>query len=299
MSKFHRKPASPAARWHADAAGLQASPASQPPAPAFQVAQERAALVADLHFAVQRNQFELHYQPQFGIDGRLLGAEALIRWRHARLGLILPGRFIALAEETGLIIPIGSWVLEEACRVLRRWSGRGGLHALVLSVNVSARQLQLPDFVDRLEAQLRAAGVAPHRLRIELTESVLIGDMDAALSQSHALRRIGVGLSLDDFGTGYSSLSYLWRLPLDELKIDQSFTRDMLGNDGALAIVRLIIELGHSLRLTVLAEGVETVGQRDGLAALGCDAFQGFLYGMPVPLADCEARHAVAGCAGP
>lgn len=249
---------------------------------------ERAELESDLRLALQKQELELHYQPQFSATGELYGAEALVRWRLPRLGLVSPGRFVPLAEDTGLILPIGAWVIAEACRSLRAWAHEPDLAGLVLSVNVSAKQFLHANFVDQVRAALAEQGVDARRLKIELTESLLIYDIEVVLERMNALKWLGVGLSLDDFGTGYSSLSYLRQLPLDQLKIDQSFTRGILDNPKDLSIVKTIIDLGHSLSLQVVAEGVELSDQRDRLVELGCDAFQGYLYSRPVPRTDLE-----------
>ena len=250
---------------------------------------ERAELEADLRLALQKQELELHYQPQYSATGELCGAEALVRWRLPRLGLVSPGRFVPLAEDTGLILPIGAWVIAEACRSLGTWIHDPDLSRLVLSVNVSAKQFLHADFVDQIRSTLTDHGVDAGRLKIELTESLLIYDIEVVLARMNALKQLGIGLSLDDFGTGYSSLSYLRQLPLDQLKIDQSFTRGILENPKDLSIVKTIIELGHSLSLNVVAEGVELLEQRDRLVELGCDAFQGYLYSRPVPKGDFEA----------
>ncbi len=253
------------------------------------VVSARAALERDLRQALQAGEFFLCYQPQVGLDGRLLGAEALLRWQHAQRGLVSPGEFIPLAEETGLILPLGQWVLQTACAQIAVWSARAGRSQFSLSVNVSARQLRQPNFVDQVLAALDAAGASPRNLKLELTESMLLDNVQDIIAKMAALKARGVGFSLDDFGTGYSSLSYLKRLPLDQLKIDQSFVRDLLSDANDEAIARTVVALAHSLGLEVIAEGVETVAQRDVLAGHGCHAYQGYLFSRPLPLADFEA----------
>ena len=243
----------------------------------------RAALEADMREAVWRRQFVLYYQPQVDEQGRLIGAEALLRWQHPQRGMVSPAEFIPLAEECGLILPIGHWVLETACRQLVAWSGDPATDHLVLAVNVSARQISLPNFVAEVLALLQHTGANPARLKLELTEGMLLQNTEDVISKMLALKAHGVGFSLDDFGTGYSSLSYLKRLPLDQLKIDQSFVRDVLADANDAAIACTIVALAHSLGLAVIAEGVETPAQRDFLARNGCRFYQGYLFGRPVP----------------
>ena len=247
------------------------------------VINSRAALEADMREAVWRRQFVLYYQPQVDEHGRLIGAEALLRWQHPTRGMVSPAEFIPLAEECGLILPIGHWVLESACQQLLEWSGDPATEHLVLAVNVSARQISLPNFVDEVLALLQHTGANPARLKLELTEGMLLQNTEDVISKMLALKAHGVGFSLDDFGTGYSSLSYLKRLPLDQLKIDQSFVRDVLADANDAAIACTIVALAHSLGLAVIAEGVETPAQRDFLANNGCRLYQGYLFGRPVP----------------
>ena len=247
------------------------------------------ALAADLRRGLDEHQFQLHYQPQINQAGRVIGAEALVRWQHPARGLVSPGEFIPTAEQTGLILPLGQWVIESAGHQLARWAQQPALASLALSVNVSARQFLQPDFVAQVRAVVEHHGIAPGRLKIELTESMLVRDIEDVITKMGQLKAHGVGFALDDFGTGFSSLSYLKRLPLDELKIDQSFVRDVLNDDHDAAIARTIIALGQSLGLTVIAEGVETEGQRDFLVDNGCHAFQGYLYSRPQPLVPFEA----------
>ncbi|MDL2355129.1 MAG: EAL domain-containing protein [Pseudomonadota bacterium] len=248
----------------------------------------RAALEADLRHALQHDEFLLHYQPQIDCAGVVTGAEALIRWHSASRGMVSPACFIPTAEETGLILPIGLWVLEQACAQLARWALQPALAHLSVSVNVSARQLHQAGFVDQVSGVLAQAGADPQRLKLEITESLLVNDIDSAIATMADLKARGVGFSLDDFGTGYSSLSYLKRLPLDQLKIDQSFVRDLLADSPDAAIAQAIIALGRRLKLHVIAEGVETAEQHRFLAEHGCHGFQGYLFSRPVPVAQFE-----------
>ena len=253
----------------------------------------RAENEADLRRAVMQHEFFLHYQPQLGFDGHVTGAEALIRWHHPQRGMVSPMEFIFLAEETGLIHRIGKWVLETACRQLSEWMCNLQRHAvagkyvpnigLMVSVNVSVQQFRHPDFVEQVMFAVFASGIDPRCLKLELTESLLVDDVETTISKMTALKKIGIGFSLDDFGTGYSSLAYLKRLPLDELKIDQSFVRDVLTDPNDAAIARTIVALAQSLGLAVIAEGVETPAQRAFLAAHGCNAYQGYLFSRPIP----------------
>jgi diguanylate cyclase (GGDEF)-like protein/PAS domain S-box-containing protein len=242
----------------------------------------RAVLDTDLRRAVATSQFVLHYQRQVDGDGRLVGAEALLRWQHPRRGLVLPGEFIRQTEESRLIMPLGSWVLETACQQLASWATDAAKGQVSLAVNVSSRQFHQPDFVDQVLGLLAATGADPRLLKLEVTESLLLQDIEDVVAKMARLREAGVSFSLDDFGTGYSSLYYLKRLPLSQLKIDQSFVRDILSDGNDAAIARTVIALGRSLGLEVIAEGVETEAQRDFLARHGCHAFQGNLFGMPV-----------------
>jgi EAL domain-containing protein (putative c-di-GMP-specific phosphodiesterase class I) len=246
-------------------------------------ASARAAVEKDLRQALVRNEFVLYYQPVVDEHNHTTGVEALVRWMHPQRGLVFPGEFISVAEQTGLILPLGQWVLEAACAQLVAWSERAETRRLTMAVNVSARQFRHPDFSNQILTLLRISGANPYRLKLELTESLLLTDFDDVIVKMSELRSIGVCFSLDDFGTGYSSLSYLKRLPLDQLKIDQSFVRDVLTDSNDAAIARTILTLAHSLDLGVVAEGVETTGQRDFLLASGCKAFQGYLFGKPVP----------------
>ena len=242
----------------------------------------RAQLEADLRRALGQREFVLHYQPQVTDTGHLLGFEVLLRWQHPKLGLVSPADFITVAEETGLIIPIGMWAMQAACERLVEWAAKPETEKLTLSVNVSARQFRHPMFVDQALDVVRRTGVNPHRLRMELTESLLVDDVNAVIYKMKMLKACGLSFSLDDFGTGYSSLSYLRRLPLDELKIDHSFFRNVLTEETDAAIVRTIVVLAQSLKLHLIAEGVENERQRAFLASHGCRAYQGFLFSAPL-----------------
>jgi diguanylate cyclase (GGDEF)-like protein/PAS domain S-box-containing protein len=241
----------------------------------------RATLDNDLRAAIAESQFILHYQPQVDGSGRLTGAEALVRWQHPRRGLVYPGEFIDQAEDSRLIVPLGRWVLDAACRQLAKWAREPGREHLVIAVNVSGRQFHQVDFVDQVMSVIDATGADPRRLKLELTESLLLQDIEDVVARMTALQTAGISFALDDFGTGYSSLYHLKRLPLAQLKIDQSFVRDVLTDANDAAIARTVIALGQSLGLAVIAEGVETVGQRDFLILHGCHAFQGNLFGTP------------------
>jgi diguanylate cyclase (GGDEF)-like protein len=249
----------------------------------------RSSLEADLRSGLQNKEFFLCYQPQVDGDSRLTGGEVLVRWRHPARGVVSPGEFIPLAEETGLILPLGQWVLNAACLQLAVWAERADASALSLSVNVSARQFRQPDFVAQVLAVLDRTGINPHRLKLELTESLLLSDAEDVISKMNVLKRRGLTFSLDDFGTGYSSLTYLKKLPLDQLKIDQSFVRSVLTDANDAAIVSTIIALASTLGLAVIAEGVETQGQRDFLAARGCHCCQGYLFSQPLPIHEFDA----------
>lgn len=243
---------------------------------------ERAARESDLRDAVQRQQFLLHYQPQFGEHAGMIGAEALVRWLHPVHGMVSPAEFIPLAEETGLILPLGDWVLETACAQLAAWALRPEMAHLTVAVNVSAHQFRQADFVDRTLTVIKRTGASPQRLKLELTESLLVENVEDVIVKMSALKARGVSFSLDDFGTGYSSLSYLKRLPLEQLKIDQSFVRDLLIDANDAAIVKTVVALAQNLGLGVIAEGVETDGQRDFLCGAGCRAYQGYFFSRPL-----------------
>lgn len=249
---------------------------------------EHNALENDLRHALAREQLHLHYQIQIDSEHRVVGAEALLRWYHPERGLIYPNKFIPLAEETGLIIPIGMWALQKACAQLREWSANPATRELQLSVNVSVRQFHQPDFVAQVQQALATTGINPERLKIELTESLVLNDVSDTITKMHAIKKLGVSFSMDDFGTGYSSLSNLQQLPLNQLKIDQSFIRDLATNPNDAAIVQAIVTMGRSFGLNVIAEGVETKAQREFLNLYGCHAFQGYLFNKPMPIKEFE-----------
>ena len=243
----------------------------------------RATLESDLRAALVQEEFLLHYQPQMDDAHLVVGVEALLRWAHPQRGMVPPGEFIPLAEETGLVLALGRWVLHTACKTLALWQDDPDRSHLTMAVNVSSRQFRHAGFVDDVARVLAITGAPSGRLKLELTESLLVEDMETTIATMAALRSYGVGFSLDDFGTGYSSLAYLKRMPLDQLKIDQSFVRDLLTDPNDAAIVDTIIGLSRSLGLEVIAEGVETAEQRDRLARAGCRLYQGYLFSRPVP----------------
>ena len=268
-------------------------------APAMQEAlHDRVHIEAALHTALDHNELFLHFQPQLSGGGeQILGVEALLRWRHPTLGIVMPDRFIPLAEENGLIVPIGAWVLRMACLQCRAWQ-ETGFPQLRLAVNLSPRQFAQPDFVDYVAQVLRESGLPAHFLTLELTENLLMADVEASIRKLGELKALGLKLSIDDFGTGYSGLSYLRRFPVDELKIDRSFVRDMVGDDESASIVRAIISLAHNLDLRVIAEGVETVEQIDYLQRNGCDELQGYYFSRPLAAMDCRSYLDAGGEAG-
>ena len=271
----------------ADQAMYQAKAAGRDALRFFDEAQQaklqgQAAIEAELRAAMTHGQLALHYQPAVDTTGRVVGAEALMRWQHPTHGLMLPDEFIAVAENSGLIIPMGLWALQTACAQLEAWAADAVMGKLNVSVNVCALQLLDADFVSQVLGVLKRHHVQPARLKLELTESVLLHDVDDTIAKMRELKSHGVGFSLDDFGTGYSSLAYLKRLPLDQLKIDRSFVNDMIAKPHDAAIVHTIIDLGRSLGLTVISEGVETRAQGELLTHMGCQAFQGRLFGMPM-----------------
>ncbi|MFZ6745578.1 EAL domain-containing protein [Undibacterium sp. JH2W] len=258
--------------------------------PAMQaVVTSRARMEKELREALREQQLRLHYQAQVGADGELIGAEALVRWQHPQRGMISPAEFIPLAEATGLILPLGQWVLRTACEQLLSWADDTASAHLTIAVNVSARQFRQADVVEQILEVLRATGAKPELLKLELTESLLVDDVEDIILKMEKLKAAGLCFSLDDFGTGYSSLTYLKRLPLDQLKIDQSFVRDVLTDPNDAAIARTIVALSQSMGLSVIAEGVESAAQRDYLASQGCHAYQGYYFGRPMPIADFEA----------
>jgi diguanylate cyclase (GGDEF)-like protein/PAS domain S-box-containing protein len=249
----------------------------------------RVSLEEELQQGLRYDEFSLYYQVQVDSDSNVIGAEALVRWQHPRRGLISPVEFISLAEESGLIMPLGHWVLKTACSQLADWAELPELENLSLAVNVSARQFRHPEFVYQVLDALQQTGADPRKLKLELTESLLLDNVEDTIAKMSALKAKGVGFSLDDFGIGYSSLSYLKRLPLDQLKIDKSFVRDVLTNPNDAAIARTIVALGQSLGLAVIAEGVETEAQHEFLASHGCHAYQGYLFSKPLPLGQFRA----------
>jgi diguanylate cyclase len=249
---------------------------------------ERLMLENDLRRALERHEFELHYQPKVELeDGSVIGMEALVRWRHPRKGLVAPDQFIPLAEESGLIVPIGRWVIEEACRQNKAWQDAGMPH-LRVAVNISGLQFRQKDLLESIDYALGSSGLAPECLEVEITESVVMQNASDAIVTLERLSAMGVHVSIDDFGTGYSSLSYLKRFPIDKLKIDRSFIRDVSTDMEDAAIVRATIGLAHNLRLRVVAEGVETAEQLEFLRALGCDEYQGYYKSKPVAAAEFE-----------
>ena len=253
------------------------------------VVSARVQLEEGLRHALQGDQFVLYYQPQGDDITHLTGAEALVRWRHPQRGLVSPGDFIAVAEASGLILPLGRWVLHAACTQLALWAAQPGMAHLIISVNVSAREFRQPKFAEEVRHIINETGANPRRLKLELTESVLVEDVEEIISKMNVIKELGVSFSLDDFGTGYSSLSYLKRLPLDQLKIAQEFVRDILIDSNDAAIAKMVIVLAEALGLQVIAEGVETAAQRDLLLGLGCHHYQGYLLSAPVPIETFEA----------
>jgi len=247
---------------------------------------QRTELEADLRLGLQRAELVLYYQPVVDAARRVVGAEALLRWKHPQRGMVSPLHFVPLAERTGLIIPLGEWVLQTACRQLAEWAREPARAQLTIAVNVSARQFRHPEFVQQVQNALLQNGADPRLLKLELTESLLLTDSQEAIMKMSALRSLGVRFALDDFGTGYSSLSYLKMLPLQQLKIDQSFVRDVLTDANDAAIASTVLALGRSLGFDVVAEGVETEGQLQFLLGQGCTLFQGYLFGRPVPIGD-------------
>ncbi|MGD0960874.1 MAG: EAL domain-containing protein [Methylomonas sp.] len=258
--------------------------------PAMQAAlEDRTELMRDLHCALTENQLSLYYQLQVDQNGRIFGAEALLRWRHPQRGLVSPRQFIPLAEEMRLIAPIGHWVLETACAQIKAWEAAPLLRDIKLSVNVSNRQFYQHDFAEQVIAMLEKIGIDPGKLKLELTESVAMDGIDGVIVKMQALKRYGVSFSLDDFGAGYSSLAYLTRLPLDQLKIDQSFVRNIGLKQSDAVIVQTIIGMAHNLGMEVIAEGVETEAQHAFLKQYGCMRYQGYLFGKPAPIAEFES----------
>ncbi len=249
---------------------------------------EHSTLEGDLRHALEQQQLHLYYQMQVDNARRIIGAEALLRWDHPERGMILPGDFIHIAEESGLILPIGYWVLKSACEQIKIWSKSPDTCDLWLAVNVSARQFHQAEFADQVQRALNESGADPTKLKLELTESLVLDDVSDTVTKMHALKELGISFAMDDFGTGYSSLTYLKQLPLDQLKIDQSFIRDLSTDRNNMAIVQAIITMGRTFELNVISEGVETEEQFEFLDNHGSHAFQGFLFGRPVPLGQFE-----------
>ena len=248
----------------------------------------RTALVSELNSAISQEQFHLYYQAQVNIKGEIGSFEALIRWQHPQRGLISPDYFIHIAEETGLILTIGKWVMKTACAQLKLWEGDPSTSALTVAVNVSAKEFHQTNYVAQVKRIIKASGINPMRLKLELTESVVVENMQDAIKKMNALKQLGVTFSMDDFGTGFSSLSYLAQLPLDQLKIDKSFVDNIPGTNNDEMITKTIITMGKGLEMHVIAEGVETQVQREFLEANGCTAYQGYLYGRPLPIEKLE-----------
>jgi EAL domain-containing protein (putative c-di-GMP-specific phosphodiesterase class I) len=251
--------------------------------------QERVQLEREMRTALEHQQFLLYYQMQVDMTHRPLGAEALIRWQHPERGLLSPAQFIPLAEELGLIIPIGQWVLETACAQLKVWEKEVLTRDLVLSVNVSAKEFHQVDFAEQIKALLQRYAIHPGRLKLELTESMLLDSTEDATTLMNTLKEMGVSFCLDDFGTGYSSLHYLKRLPVGQLKIDQSFVRDIVTDSSDKVIVCTIVVMAKILGIRVIAEGVETAEQYQLLLESGCTEYQGYLFGKPMPIEQFEA----------
>ena len=249
---------------------------------------QQQSIIRGMRRAVERNQFYMVYQAQVDTKGALVGAEALLRWRRPEQGMVPPADFIPVAESTGMIVPIGHWVLGTACAQLLAWSKRTETAHLILAVNVSAVQFKQADFVNGVVSVLQRSGAKAHLLKLELTESSLVNDMDDIISKMQQLQGYGIQLSLDDFGTGYSSLGYLQRLPIHEVKIDKSFVRNVVTNVQDATLVRSIVRLAHDLNLGVIAEGVETTEQHAFLQEIGCEKFQGYFFSRPLESGDFE-----------
>jgi EAL domain-containing protein (putative c-di-GMP-specific phosphodiesterase class I) len=240
-------------------------------------------LEEEMHQAIQKSEFVMYYQPQIDLaSGRIVGCEALLRWRHPTRGMFMPGNFIPLAEESGMIIQLGHWVLQEVCTQARAWQDEG-LPMVKVAVNLSAKQFRQHDLIEQIQAILLQTGLAPSVLELELTESVLIHDPTHAIQIMNHLKQLGISLSLDDFGTGYSSLNYLRHFPLNSIKIDRSFIKDMAQNTNGAVLSKSIVTIAHSLGLKAIAEGVESWEQHDFLASCGCNELQGFLFSEPLP----------------
>jgi len=255
----------------------------------------RASLETDLRHALTNDELQLYYQIQVDQDGHAIGAEVLLRWSHPKIGMIPPAQFIPLAEETGLILPIGKWVLESACRQIKHWESCPQKSRLMIAVNISARQFRQPDFVTQVNQIIAQTAIDPKRLELELTESMVLGDITDTIAKMHSLKKMGVRFSLDDFGTGYSSLAYLTQLPLDQLKIDQSFVRNIGTKHSDAVIIQTIVGMANNLGIEVIAEGVEKKSQRAFLEDIGCFHYQGYLFGKPLPKNEFEKHLALSG----
>ena len=251
----------------------------------------RSQLEHSLRSALQAQEFLLHYQIQVDSLGAVTGVEALVRWNNPKLGLVSPASFIPLAEETGMILTLGQWVLETACAQLAAWANIPARAHWTMAVNVSVSQFAQADFVSNVDRALLNSGANPRLLKLEITESMLAANVDDVVVKMFEIKALGVAFSLDDFGTGYSSLSYLKRLPLDQLKIDQTFVRDLMTDPNDAIIAKTVIALADSLGLSVIAEGVETREQRNYLADMGCNAYQGYYFGKPLAINALEAAH--------
>lgn len=248
----------------------------------------QANLSFDLRQSLREQHFLLYYQPQVDRDGRMFGVEALLRWQHPQRGLVGPSEFIPVAEDTGLILPLGQWALETACDQLAVWAQSARTAHLSIAVNVSVRQFRHPDFVEQVVAAIERSGINAARLKLELTETLLADGIEVTIAKMDILKDMGVTLALDDFGMGYSALSSLKRIPLDQLKIDRAFVRDILHDPNDAAIARAIIAMAQSLGLGVIAEGVETLAQREFLARQECHCYQGYLFCPPLPIGELE-----------
>jgi EAL domain-containing protein (putative c-di-GMP-specific phosphodiesterase class I) len=252
-----------------------------------EAALRRLQLMKELRAAVRAGELSLHYQPQTDVEGRLMGLEALLRWEHAERGFISPAEFVPVAEESGLIFELHDWVLERVCADIRHLQDTVGVESCpVISMNVSPREFRRPSLVTSLESVLGSSGIEPRLLKLEITEGAAMENVEQVILKMEAVCRLGVSFSIDDFGTGYSSLAYLKRLPVDSLKIDRSFVRDILDDSNDRVLVTTVISMARQLGLRTVAEGVEDAWTRDFLDAHGCDLYQGWLYGRPQPLAD-------------
>ncbi|MBU1777933.1 MAG: EAL domain-containing protein, partial [Gammaproteobacteria bacterium] len=295
VSLFHAQDTVENLLKHADLALYQAKNAGRNTLrffdPAMQAALEkRNAMETELQQALKQNQLVLYYQPQVDAARRVVSVEALLRWQPPQRGLLLPDEFIGVAEDTGLILPVGKWVLETACAQLKKWEMDERSKSMQIAVNVSSRQFRQADFVGQVQGVLARSGVDPACLKLELTESLVLEDVDESIAKMNAIKQLGVHFSMDDFGTGYSSLSYLAQLPIAQLKIDRSFICNLPGKSNDELITRTIISMANGLAMHVIAEGVETEAQREFLAAHGCNAYQGYLFSRPLPVSELEAQ---------